>query len=1043
MHETDFTYLEMKCTCVNVALASKSDSCLREFLSREELFMLDTRCQEARQIQAQNAANRAAQDTENEMAQKQYESSLKQRAEQREEDYKLLIAAVEKKKREFIQECEARFHMEFTEPAKSRNHSRLLRACWKYYSEFFPSPSTIIEAGTAADDLMRNSQILKDELERQTVSNHDITACPYCRRAALNPKSLTLAIEEVLDQVEVPIIVCPIKFKSMQSEDFTDKFRFALKSSLSVVASVRRKTMKEVEFSSEFKGPLPDTGVTTSDIIFGDIIELIPSIYAQKQLGLVPSLEIPVSIYVDKLVAQECLKRVTEAIEWGRLKTLMQSSGFEIKIDFEKRPSLLYTNKFQRFPISAEQAELLKNYQFNWNKYLERFHAEWVVPKLAWETLQERFRNAAEIENSKRLEAKRCLALKQFEEEIELIQNRNNFKVKRLEKQLRKKQVKDRAAKIHHLYDQHEKEKANAQDKYRQAYAQAMKHNARVEFELQKLKAEATFISQQKALALKVSIPTKKERLEERKKGLYLRSQECFQLAYDLTKRYNVQATELNQIETTQAMNNFERHCRQREAENEEIIAIERELWEERQKDAESKNAAALDEYKIQCQKTVEHNLEVGRKYQERLESIRRYNDTRQQEATAKWEKDASAVERKNRSLIERLKNRWTMTVRRIERKNDMALKEARIRYAAAFDAMIRHNNRVRSHHEFGQLAASEMLTCRRFLDVLFKYGTDDDSLWEREESALVILHSSAASQASQRFAWWSEAGWTEKGAATNFILKEGICVSEEHVDSSKKTGQVEKDAQKFPNIKEAGSNLENRNAHHDQSSRVRRYQYNSMVNILDAAESEERCREAYWSMFAAQVPHRPHTARSTEAEKQRSRPEGLSRPLVPRPPQGPRDRPVRKQMGRKHSSHPAFGSDLPRLSLWGVPSSTAAIPPLMERVAMGARLEQAEILRSDTAEHEQATAWQGILVEGSAPAGPSGRPASVRRERQAIPTLVVAEALAAAYRLDPSWRTGFDAAARDGTADTTPDRQGAPSSASSCGILPVLAAAP
>ena len=197
LHETDFTYLEMKCTCVNVALASKSDSCLREFLSREELFMLDTRCQEARQIQAQNAANRAAQDTENEMAQKQYESSLKQRAEQREEDYKLLIAAVEKKKREFIQECEARFHMEFTEPAKSRNHSRLLRACWKYYSEFFPSPSTIIEAGTAADDLMRNSQILKDELERQTVSNHDITACPYCRRAALNPKSLTLAIEEV------------------------------------------------------------------------------------------------------------------------------------------------------------------------------------------------------------------------------------------------------------------------------------------------------------------------------------------------------------------------------------------------------------------------------------------------------------------------------------------------------------------------------------------------------------------------------------------------------------------------------------------------------------------------------------------------------------------------------------------------------------------------------------------------------------------------------------------------------------------------------
>ena len=64
--------------------------------------MLDTRCQEARQIQAQNAANRAAQDTENEMAQKQYESSLKQRAEQREEDYKLLIAAVEKKKREAI-----------------------------------------------------------------------------------------------------------------------------------------------------------------------------------------------------------------------------------------------------------------------------------------------------------------------------------------------------------------------------------------------------------------------------------------------------------------------------------------------------------------------------------------------------------------------------------------------------------------------------------------------------------------------------------------------------------------------------------------------------------------------------------------------------------------------------------------------------------------------------------------------------------------------------------------------------------------------------
>ena len=258
------------------------------------------------------------------------------------------------------------------------------------------------------------------------------------------------------------------------------------------------------------------------------------------------------------------------------------------------------------------------------------------------------------------------MSLSAYGEAVEQMHCKNMIKLKRLETKLRKSALKEQTKLIMEMKETYELEKREAEEIYCSAYKQAIRHNARVKSEFQRLKAESEMIADQKALLRKGLIPSRKE---ERKKELRIRSHECLQMVVDLVKQYNTQATEFNRLEANEALQNFEQHCRQRQAENEESTIIELEAWEESKRDAESKNAAIVKEYKLECERTDKHNFEISQRYQERLESIRKFNQTRMEETNAKWQWDASIVERRNQALIERFKGRWAAAVRRIERK--------------------------------------------------------------------------------------------------------------------------------------------------------------------------------------------------------------------------------------------------------------------------------------------------------------------------------------------------------------------------------------
>ncbi len=1012
----DFSCLGIKCSCVDFALSSDSDLFLRQFLSKEELSLLEARLDEIQKVCSENLNQRTAMDRQNAEAKARFEESKALNAAQRLELYQAQMRAVEEKKIQFLRDKRDEFDRIYTEPASVRNTGRLMRACWEFYSILFPSQSVMPEAASEPyfEIIQRNLQILKSQVEGQSVSNHDISTCHVCRTAFLNSKVLLLiSSQNNSEQLLVPTIISPIKFKGMRSDDFTEKFKEALVSSLCTVASVRKKTIKEIEFSTEFKSPIPDAGVTRTDVQFGPLVQNIPSIYSQKALGMLPSLEVPVSIYVDKNVAQECLKRITEAIEWGRLKTLLDSHGFEVKIDFETRPIIIQTNKFQNISISRYQSELLQNYSSFLESFMKRFETEWTIPKANWTALQERYEAAAERENFRRLAKKRESSLVEYHEAVKQVHDKNMMKLMKLETKMRKKALKERSKLILEMKETYELEKREADERYCSAYKQAIRHNAKVESEVQRLKAESKMIADQKALLLKVAMPSRKE---ERQKGLRIRSQECHQMAVDLARQYNTQANEFNRLEANEALENFERHCRQRQAENDESIIIELEAWEENKRDAESKNAAILEEYKLVCQRTDKHNFEISQRYQERLESIRKYNQTRMEESTSKWQRDASIIERRNQALIERFKGRWAAAVRRIERKNEIAIKQASLRYHTAFDAMIRHNKSVHVQYELGQQAAAEMLRCRRFLDVLLKHCTTDDSEWEQSASAAVILHSAAAAQASQRFSWWEEAGWTEKEAATRFVL------GEIHARNSQKdlacsddsggvqhrllsaNGQMHMDGliavpsppiSAFASINTVGHGCRRRLRPASSrpvtgggSVRSRNHQ------LAETTVEESLCREGYWSMFEPYTPHRPHSARHSTLSVGGGLFQGLGEAqrvqITPRPPQGPRKHsPQRKVI--IHERLPAFGGGQPRLALWGVPASASAIPPLLEQIAISARLEEADRLRA-------AEAAAGLMSPAKAQQRCKPARVPVKKERQFVSAAVVAEALIAAY---------------------------------------------
>eukprot|EP00291_Cryptomonas_curvata_P015465 CAMPEP_0172152344 /NCGR_PEP_ID=MMETSP1050-20130122/787_1 /TAXON_ID=233186 /ORGANISM="Cryptomonas curvata, Strain CCAP979/52" /LENGTH=1195 /DNA_ID=CAMNT_0012820659 /DNA_START=44 /DNA_END=3632 /DNA_ORIENTATION=- len=1011
----DFSSLGMRCSCVDFALSSDSDFFLRQFLSKEELSMLEARLDDIHKVCAENLDQHTAMDRRNAAAKAQFEASKDLKAAQRLDLYQAHIKAFEEKKVQFLRDKRGEFDRTYTEPATVRNSGRLIRACWEFYSVLFSAQPTMPQAESESytEILKRNMQLLTSQVESKSVSNHDISTCFVCRTALLNSKALILSRRNNTEQLLVPTIVSPIKFKGMRSDDFTEKFQEALVSSLCTVASVRRKTIKEIEFSKEFKSPLPDAGVTRTDVLIGPIVQNIPSMYAQKELGMLPSLEVPVSIYVDKNVAQECLKRVTEAIEWGRLKSLMDNHGFDVKIDFETRPIMFQTTKFQNISVSRCQAELLQNYSSSWEAFMKRYETEWIIPKANWTALQERYQAAAERENFRRLVKKRESSLSEYDEAVKQVHCKNMMKLKRLETRLRKSALKERAKLIMEMKETYELEKREADERYCSAYKQAIKHNAKVKSEFQRLKAESKMIAEQKALLLKVSNPSRKE---DRQKGLRTRSHECLQMAVDLVKQYNTQATEFNRLEASEALQNFERHCRQRQAENEESIVIELEAWEEKKRDAENKNAAILEEYKLECDRTDKHNFEISQRYQERLESIRKFNQTRMEETTAKWQRDASIIERRNQALIERFKGRWAAAVRRIERKNEIAIKQASLRYHTAFDAMIRHNTKVQVHYEQGQQAATEMLRCRRFLDVLLNHCSTDDSEWEQSASAAVILHSAAAAKASLRFSWWAEAGWTEKEAATRFILGEMHSRnSQKDVACNDNAGGVQHRLQyardqmiidrAVPSPPTSACTSMNTVGHGHRrrlrpassrpgtgsgSCQPRPHQ----LSVTTVEES--LCREGYWSMFEPYTPHRPHSARHSTL----SVGVGLFQGTVeaqrvhntPRPPQGPRIHSAQLKT-KIHERLAAFGGGQPRLALWGVPASASAIPPLLGHIAISARLEEADRLRASQAEAAAALTSPAKTQQRCTPAT-----VPVKKERQFVSAAVVAEALIAAY---------------------------------------------
>ena len=1004
--KADFASLENKCSCVEVAMSASSDDSLRQFLSREELRMMDRKLHEINEIAAQNQKRRNTIDEENVIAKRVFEEEKARKADQRKRDYFSLVESIKENRSEFLKQQKALFDRDFTEPARIRNQNRTLLACLEYQARLFDP------LHSSRDIVLGNLQILVNEMEGQTVANHDIALCPNCSCAALNSRFL-LDTEEKFTTIQIPTIVCPIKFVSMLAKDFTESFQDALKSSLSVVASVRRKKLKEVEFSKDFKSPLADAGVTRTDIHFGIPIETIPSMYAQKELGLMPTLEIPITIFVDANVSQECLKRVIEAIEWGRLKTLMMEFGHEVSIDFQKRPVLTCTEKFRPSDISSNDTALLQRYRQTWNQYLLRYDSEWKIPKETWFAMQERFNAATEKENLRRLEIKRITARNEFEEEIQRVNSTNAKKLEKYYQKLKRKQAQERAVMIQKILEKYEQEKLEADERFRSAYAQAMKHNARIVHENQRVRSESKLLAEQKALVSKI-VTSERERCEQRKKLLSSRSQECLRLAQDFTNAYNLLVAELNSVELSQALRSFEQHCQHREAEHCELIAIHRKIWEERKRDADNQNKAALEEYRIQCQKTVEYNMEAERKYQERLESILRYNESQLADATSKWERDAGKVERKNLALIERIKGRWSAAVRRIERKNEFAIKQAQQKYYAAYGDIMKFNDRVRDEYEFGQLAKLEMLRCRKFLDVLLMHCGSNDCEWEQQASAFVILNSAAAAQAAHRFDWWSVAGWTEKQAATKLILMEQGLVTqiiarrsslrlETESRHQNKTGERSDMTVRDENVKgdHQGFSLSS------EASKNRRH-----AKIL-CEGLETRCINSYRSMFEAYTPHRPHSARSGQRRIEiASEPPHdsdiikQSIPAFPRPPSGHRERSLHKHPGRTQRQLQALGGFQSRLSLWGVPYSASGIPPMIEQIATSVLLEEAEIQRCDNKVARLGPLESSHRADGTNPAvgqdvPETGRPSrfnSARREKQAIPSAVVAEALAAAF---------------------------------------------
>jgi hypothetical protein len=1005
----------MRCSCVDIALSSDSDFFLRQFLSKEELSMLETRLDEIHKACAENLDQHTAMDRRNAAAKAKFENLKNLKAAQRLDLYQAEIKAVEEKKFQFLRDKREDFDRIYTEPATVRNTGRLMRVCWEFYSTLFPPQSTMPHGASESciEVLHRNVQIMKSRVESQSLTNHDISTCHVCRTAFLNSKALILACQNNTEQSLVPTIISPIKFKGMRADDFTEGFKEALVTSLCTVASVRKKTIKEIEFSKEFKSPIPDAGVTRTDVLIGPLVQNIPSMYSQKALGMLPSLEVPVSIYVDRNVAQECLKRITEAIEWGRLKSLLENHGFNVKIDFETRPIMIQTSKFQNISISKCQAELLQSYSSLWKEFMNRFETEWIIPKAKWIALQKRYQTAAERENFRRLVKKRDASLSEYHEAVKQVHEKNLFKLKKLESKLRKNALKERAKLIMEMKEAYELEKREGDERFCSAFKQAISHNAKVKSELQRLKAESKMIEDQKALLLKVAMPSRKE---ERQKALRIRTQECLQMAVDLVKQYNTQATEFNRLEANEALQNFERHCQQRKAEIEENIIIELESWEGKKRDAENKNAAILEEYKLECERTNKHNFEINQRYQERLESIRKYNQTRTEESTAKWQRDASIIVRKNQVLIERFKARWAAAVRRIERKNEMALKQASIRYHTAFDAMIRHNNSVQVEYEQGQQAATEMLRCRRFLDVLLMHCTSDDFEWEQSASATVILHSAAAAQASQRFSWWEGAGWTEKEAATKFILgdidarnspRDAVCNDhvgdlQHQLKSAREKMLIDRAVPSPPTFACASRNT----VVHGFRRRLRpaSSKPGSGVGPCESRPhqlavttvNESLCREGYWSMFEPYTSHRPHSARRSTLSvggslfQETAEAQGLQNTLKAPHWQGPK-RKSHQRTANIYEQLPAFGGGQPRLALWGVPTSASAIPPLLGHIAISARLEEADRLRA-------AEAAAALMAPAKTQQRCSPVSVPVKKERQIVPAAVVAEALIAAY---------------------------------------------